>query len=1349
MDGGQPPGERPRSAHQPAFRAKRGHVLVPGVSKGPSESQLAGKRRRSALVTLLLTLLGVVAGGGLALRTRMVQRWLAMATGEVAERIVGQRVSLGGIRVEPLGPQIHVDGLVIMDPQTRHSSVVVRELVARFAWRWGIPVLEEVRVLEPVVHLHLDADGLREFRSAGGGGQTVRRRTPWNHLAVEDGRFVLELPEGVVEVSDIDLTPTATENVADLRIRRVHVAWRGLVQDATDLRIDGMTFGLDRLVLPNVDVRFPAVTVQGRLAAIQKGPMAGRLFVTSDLAEWDPILPSNLDLEGRAEVDVRLAGFAASPRMEGNLDFGAWVVTLVHPTTGRRSPIFLPPLSGHWALDQDRRLHLDDLRAGWAAGVVELSGVFDPRKKDVSAHLTMDGVQLSSALQLLSPIDAAWVDGLTTLDTEIAGSLSPFLLEGPFHLGFREFEVHAGPATDPATSLILDLPVLDADGQLSLERTGVEIRADQLDLSRTQGRARILVGYHGDGPMDARVTLMDTDFSEFGPLGGVGLGGRGVLQARIAGPFPHLTAAGRVSVRDFKALGVPFADEARFSVASSDMRTLSLRDIEARRRETRYRGNLDLVFGKKFTLDTQVVVEDGLISDLASLFVEIPGVDARVSGTLDLSGEPYGLDGAAELELRDASIAGEAFSSGSASGRMTAGEFTLKRLLLARRGGKEALLARGTVKRGFAADFDVTSDGLRLETLDGLKAAGLPLEGAVQVGAHVGGTLMDLEPHGRVTVTGARFHGRPLGDSRVWFDSDASRMSVAGALLGTAATLSGELGLQDGAWRAGLDLEDFPAHVLLPALGGAQPLDARVDGHVDVRGHGATPPDVEAMLSGVRVTWGDHRLASATPWRFSRAGTRMELSGVHLAGPDGTDLQAAGQRDPAGEVSFRGGGRVDLDWARLLREEVTRSAGEADVQVIVRGPLPAPDVNVQVSVKDAIFKSTWFPYTVEDLAGQVLLTPQAWTFDGLRGRLGGGQVKGSGVVRTDAWSPRQFNLQARMDDVRIKYLDDLPPMVGDASLSFDGPADSPVMSGDIDIREMVFSERIDWESWVVALREERLTAAAPEESGDYFDLDLRVRADGTGRIRNNVGNARLSADLRVVGDTSRPGVIGDVRVEPDSLIYLKERSFTTTRGDIRFLDPYTFDPELDFLLETEVESREQQYRVYYRITGLLSEWQATATSDPALSQADINWLLLFGATREELEEYGSLGGALAWESVDLLSSSLGLNQEVQRLGSGIFQVDRWDIVTGATGGRSGSLSSEPRLVVEKDIGPPWDVTLTGEVNVVQLGDSFASLEKRLARRLYVTAFWSSTQVGRSLDIGGAYGAEFILRWDLD
>ena len=54
-----------------------------------------------------------------------------------------------------------------------------------------------------------------------------------------------------------------------------------------------------------------------------------------------------------------------------------------------------------------------------------------------------------------------------------------------------------------------------------------------------------------------------------------------------------------------------------------------------------------------------------------------------------------------------------------------------------------------------------------------------------------------------------------------------------------------------------------------------------------------------------------------------------------------------------------------------------------------------------------------------------------------------------------------------------------------------------------------------------------------------------------------------------------------------------------------------------------------------------------------------------------------------------------------------------------------------------------------EQNLTRVSDTYLGLEQRLARTLFARTYWASEQHGRHLAIGGAYGLEMKVRWELD
>ena len=91
-------------------------------------------------------------------------------------------------------------------------------------------------------------------------------------------------------------------------------------------------------------------------------------------------------------------------------------------------------------------------------------------------------------------------------------------------------------------------------------------------------------------------------------------------------------------------------------------------------------------------------------------------------------------------------------------------------------------------------------------------------------------------------------------------------------------------------------------------------------------------------------------------------------------------------------------------------------------------------------------------------------------------------------------------------------------------------------------------------------------------------------------------------------------------------------------------------------------------------------------------------------------------------------------------------MERIDLVSGVSERGSGTVSSELRLLVEKDLD--W-TTLIFEQNLSRAVDTYIGFEKRLARLFYVRTYWARDQVGRRLDIGGAYGLELKLLTEFD
>jgi hypothetical protein len=459
-----------------------------------------------------------------------------------------------------------------------------------------------------------------------------------------------------------------------------------------------------------------------------------------------------------------------------------------------------------------------------------------------------------------------------------------------------------------------------------------------------------------------------------------------------------------------------------------------------------------------------------------------------------------------------------------------------------------------------------------------------------------------------------------------------------------------------------------------------------------------------------------------------------------------TDLTLEGTIGPR-QVDLRGGGELDLEWMEALTGHVSRAEGLGRLDFLYQGPREDAEPRLALRTEEVFLETPWFPHVFESMAGVVEGSPSGYRLEKIRGRLGGGTLKGGGRIEANDWIPTRFDLQASLVNGTLQYLQFLPPMQGDATLSFDGPVDSLLLSGDIALDDILFAETIQWEEWVIDVREKRLVDLEEvEEGGGIFSFDMRVHADDTVRLANNVADGTCDAELRFVGDTSRPGLLGWVRMNPGGRFTLQGQDFEVLRAELHYVEPWTFDPELDFLLQADVRSREDTYRIQTQVAGPFSGWTTTSSSEPSLSQADINALLVFGMTREELERFGGFNTALLVEGADLVLHGVGLEQRVQQGSGGL--VDRVQVRTGVTE-RGTIVSSEPRIVVEKRVGVPYEFDVIGEFNPNRPADTYLGVEKQLTQNFYMTFYRSGLEEDHGMNLGGAYGADFKLRWDFD
>jgi hypothetical protein len=165
------------------------------------------------------------------------------------------------------------------------------------------------------------------------------------------------------------------------------------------------------------------------------------------------------------------------------------------------------------------------------------------------------------------------------------------------------------------------------------------------------------------------------------------------------------------------------------------------------------------------------------------------------------------------------------------------------------------------------------------------------------------------------------------------------------------------------------------------------------------------------------------------------------------------------------------------------------------------------------------------------------------------------------------------------------------------------------------------------------------------------------------------------------------------------------------------------------------------------VGGPFSDWNAIARSDPPLPPADVNALLWFGMTIDDLEAEGQLGTAVVQGLADFLLTDFFLSGQAPELGRDLPRAltpDRIDVITGVN--LRGEYSPDPRLLVEKQFG---DLDLQWEFDLVRAEDYYFAIRRRAGEVFSISGWYAGLQRERVLPIGGAYGVDLSARIELE
>lgn len=1276
-------------------------------------------------------------------------------------------------------------------------------------------VIRSLQITNPSVRLAVEAGKLRDFaalmngkKPGPGAGQPLKVQLGALQVDGASARITLD-PAGLAVVVDgVDLAfqqDEAGNGSGHLGAQTIDLSLGPLRERATlepsNFTVESgvVTVGESAVELASGRIEIGGVIgLPSPPGAPNTKPLSYGLTARAalELPQLREVFPDLPRMDGTVDAAVGLSGQGKQPLVTFNLQVQQMAVHLTKPRPmvlkGEDASLIGHFRDGHVVIEEESALR-------WGGGTIKPHGWFDLREAmPFEVDLEIRGLKLEQALDSAT-VPGSWVTMGIGGTARIEGHAKQFAATGSGRLNVWDLVV-GDRAWDGGTQRTEMLRVPRATVTTRLSMTGKHLLMSPTTIRGPHGTdLDVSCDFLFLKPLglviDVRSRTFDTrDLLD--TVTGLKVQGLGQIVANIEGPSNDLGIRGTIELDDFTFLKWPFGrvgGDVRWH-AREDLEFLSLRgrrgksdfesEVRVRFADTRLGGTRERL---EVSIDARVPEGYGYAEDLLPIFFgDSIAASGPVHGWTQLAGVPSALNGEAEVHGHEMSYLWETFARVDIGARVEEGRLHIDKGNATKPNG-DALRVAGWLAPGGDLDFTFRLPGMAIRELDPVRAlfpgapssdlvelaggTGVWVDGQVSGEVEVRGNLKNIQLDGTVELDDFIYRGTHLGDSKLSLKIRDHLFKTHGALLGDR--MVAEAGIHtDKLFLYGyrLSWKDFSLTPYLPRtiLAQREPVTAGMTGAITAEGTLKDDfHDVTLTLDDVWLARGRHRMESSpdAPVVIRYSGGALRFDSVGLGSPadgDGTtDFRITGWLRPNGPLDIGIGGKVDVAFADLASDVFDRAEAELlAIQAKISGQSTRSiDIFGTARVERALLKTIYWPHPIQIDQAEVKLDRGELTVTQFEGSMGGGRlenVTGSSMeLDRTGYRVRRYGLHADCVKCTIRYPSFMPPATATAKLRFTGSApDQLTLGGHVHIHEMVLRDPLNWQRSVLTFQRRFTETLARTERRGLFDIDLVFDSDpGQVRMDNNVGEIAGTADgFRVRGDTQHVVLEGGVQLTSGTLPY-QGHDFELQSGVARFEDRESWFPRLQgVVMTTQVVSRDERYQISYAVSGPLNDLQLVATSTPHLTENDINLLLLFGLTQDQLadadvaELLAASAGTAAGAYGETAATSFGQNVRDNQVAD-LLLPDRVEIVpvyTETTG------ATTVWAVATKEVVPDL-LTLEGGVGLFTTGQlqvpTVARAQLRFRREVYLEGSWLRDDAA-STSLGN-FGLDLKFEIDLD
>ncbi len=864
----------------------------------------------------------------------------------------------------------------------------------------------------------------------------------------------------------------------------------------------------------------------------------------------------------------------------------------------------------------------------------------------------------------------------------------------------------------------------------------------------------------------------NVQLKEIGQLAEQDIRGQGPVKVHVHGPTSRVFVDFMPELQDGEYLGLHLGAVRGKITFDEDPTHLLFSDVQGKNGKTTYvaNGMIDLGSAEP-SINLKVDVPDGEVENVIDVLREkvkdiswFPwGATGSVSGRVGITG---GLN-TDLLQIRvecigsDWEYVHERFKRVIATGGYDRGRFYADSVRAVKKTGRlngaisfrPKNFIQKKSKEEEQLSWSLSSEDFSLADIDHISRLDVPAKGNLDIKSHGEEKDGKISSETQISLKSASARGISIPPSEFHMSSENGRLNVKGEFQGSQGLLQADYPFQLGeiaSLKVDFNRFDF-SHALLmlnPKLIQDQDLAAYFSGGLDLSFQSGKIElgSGKASISEFVMSKKGTRFALEKPGEFAIHNGTFRVDQLSINGKEGSVklTMNSNQAEVAGLIT----GDVHLGMIEFFTPVIRPAVGLAKIDLSLTGYLKSPDFLGKASVNGASFQIAGTDFIFENVGGQVQLRQNRILVKSFEGDLASGRVNAKGTV--DLFTDRvpAIDLTGNLVDNKLKIFPFQFVKINGA-LKVHGTelpylVEGKIVSDSAMSREKVLNQKRN------ATGKDRFTPSATlltESNLPIFKLNIQAVAERGILVQNDLFDAELKGDLKIINTIENPGILGTTEVIHGKMSF-KDRVFQIQSAKVEFDNPTALDPAVNMVATTEVNRTKIQMLASGRLPDKL---KIVLTSNPVMPESDIISVLALGMSNDDFQKMraGDRKTYEQGEATSLLLNSLDFNRDIQKRTGFQVQLDEANYSQlGMSAFRPRTdvdSTSAPRIVVKRKLGKKLDLSAGSTVGVGTTNQRQVTTEYRFTPAFSLLGVWDYIDSSNFNTFNQSYGVDLKLQ----